>query len=160
MEKEEALKTELEAKFSYLKDKVKITRQKRLFSDYLPQEEFKSVFDYAVKNLQFVHLCTITGLDEIEFFGFVYHLARQDGIVFNLKSSVAKDNPVIETITGYFPGGAIYEHELEDLLGVKVQGLPEGNKYPLPEGWPEGQHPLRKDWNPDVLKQEEVSPHV
>ena len=160
MNQEEALKTELETKFSFLKDRLKITRIRRLFSDYLTLSEFMEVFDYAVKNMQFVHLCTITGLDELEFYGFIYHLARQDGIVLNLKSSVSKDNAVIETITSYFPGGAIYEHELEDLLGVKVHGLPEGHTYPLPEGWPKGEYPLRKDWNPEVLNGMEINKNV
>jgi Ni,Fe-hydrogenase III component G len=29
-----------------------------------------------------------------------------------------------------------------------VTGLPEGSRYPLPDNWPEGQYPLRKDWKP------------
>jgi membrane-bound hydrogenase subunit beta len=33
-----------------------------------------------------------------------------------------------------------------DLLGIQVEGIPPGRHYPLPEGWPEGQYPLRKDW--------------
>jgi Ni,Fe-hydrogenase III component G len=38
-----------------------------------------------------------------------------------------------------------------DLLGIKVEGLPEGRRYPLPDNWPQGQYPLRKDWDPSVL---------
>ena len=38
------------------------------------------------------------------------------------------------------------------MFGIKVEGLPEGERYPLPDGWPEGQYPLRKDWNKDMLK--------
>jgi Ni,Fe-hydrogenase III component G len=26
--------------------------------------------------------------------------------------------------------------------------LPAGPRYPLPEDWPEGEHPLLKDWAP------------
>ena len=42
----------------------------------------------------------------------------------------------------------IYERELVDLLGARVEGLVPGVRYPLPEGWPEGDHPLLKDWKP------------
>jgi Ni,Fe-hydrogenase III component G len=35
-----------------------------------------------------------------------------------------------------------------DLLGIQVQGLPTGNRYPLPDDWPANQYPLRKDWQP------------
>ena len=45
-----------------------------------------------------------------------------------------------------FPAAHIYERELVDLLGAKVEGLPPGNRYPLPDDWPEVQYPLRKDW--------------
>ncbi|MEI6093142.1 MAG: NADH-quinone oxidoreductase subunit C, partial [bacterium] len=62
-----------------------------------------------------------------------------------------KSNPVIKTITDTFPGGDLYERELTDLLGAKIDGLPNGIRYPLPDGWPEGQYPLRKDWNREML---------
>lgn len=154
---EESLKAELEIKFPFLKEKVRVTRPRRLFTDYLDLAQFHQVFDCLYGAMGFKFLCTITGLDEGETFGFVYHLARQDGTVFNLKSSVPKKDAVIRTITGYFPGGAIYERELEDLLGVKVKGLPEGKHYPLPDDWPQGQHPLRKDWKPEMLEEKEAA---
>ncbi|MFH0801938.1 MAG: NADH-quinone oxidoreductase subunit C [bacterium] len=154
---EEALKAELENKFPFLKEKVRITRPRRIFTDYLDPAQFHQVFECLYDAMGFKILCTITGLDEGENYGFVYHLAHQDGTVFNLKSSVPKKNPVIKTITGYFPGGAIYERELEDLLGVKVEGLPPGKHYPLPDDWPQGQYPLRKDWKPEMLEEKEAT---
>ena len=61
---------------------------------------------------------------------------------------VPKDEPVLQTVTGYFPAAELYEREMVDLLGMQVQGLPPGTRYPLPDGWPAGQYPLRKDWKP------------
>ncbi|MDD5594820.1 MAG: NADH-quinone oxidoreductase subunit C, partial [Candidatus Omnitrophica bacterium] len=66
----------------------------------------------------------------------------------NLKVSVPKENPVIKSIIGIFPGAEIYERELIDLFGAKVEGLPEGNRYPLTDDWPKDEYPLRKDWRP------------
>jgi len=61
---------------------------------------------------------------------------------------------VIKTITDIFPPADIYERELEDLLGAKVDGLGDGKRYPLPDDWPKGEYPLRKDWKAANKKKE------
>ena len=146
--KEELIKSDLTTKFAFLADKIRISRDRRIFAE-LPAANLRDVLGYAVKNLGFVFLCTISGLDEGENLSFVYHLTRQDGIMLNLKISVPKDKGSIKTVTDYFTGADIYEREVMDLLGAKVEGLPEGNRYPLPDDWPKGQYPLRKDWKAD-----------
>jgi NADH:ubiquinone oxidoreductase subunit C len=104
--------------------------------------------------LNFNLLCTITGLDVGEDLQFIYHIANKDGIVINIKTNTSKSDPVINTVTGIYNGATFYERELEDLLGAKVKGLPEGRHYPLPENWPKGQYPLRKDWKPESVSQQ------
>ena len=148
MTKEEKIQSDLISRFAFLADKVKVQRIRRIFAD-VPAEHFKGVLEYAIKDLNFVFLCTITGFDEGENLSFMYHLTRQDGIMLNIKISVPKTNPVIKTITDHFKGAEIYEREVMDLLGAKVEGLPEGKRYPLPDDWPEGEYPLRKDWKKD-----------
>ncbi|MCX5706815.1 MAG: NADH-quinone oxidoreductase subunit C [Candidatus Omnitrophica bacterium] len=145
MNKEESIKEDLLKKFSYLDGTFNIVRARRI-SITVGLENFNEVFVYIAKQMHFGHLCTITGLDEGERLGFIYHLADESGCVINLKTSVSKDNPVIKTVTGYFPGAEIYERELVDLFGAKVEGLSEGNRYPLTDDWPLEQFPLRKDW--------------
>lgn len=147
MSQEEQIQTKLTDKFPPLKDKVRTQRPRRIFAE-AEMKEFESVFAFAVNELGFTMLCTITGLDEGTTFGFIYHLAREDGITLNLKTSVSKDAPIIETMTGYFPTADIYERELVDLFGVTVDGLKPGPRYPLPDDWPKGEYPLRKDWKP------------
>jgi Ni,Fe-hydrogenase III component G len=93
----------------------------------------------------------MTGLDLGATLGVIYHLARPSGIVLNLATAVPKEKPVLQSITARFPAAACYERELADLLGFQVQGLPEGPRYPLPDSWPAGQYPLRKDWKADSL---------
>ncbi len=150
MSKEENIIQELIKKFSYLEGAVKIQRTRRILleTDY---KNFREVFAFAVKELKFGHFCTITGLDEQDKLSFIYHLAQDSGILLNLKTSVPKENPVLETVTSYFPGAENYEREVVDLLGAKVTGLPPSHRYPLTDDWPAGQYPLRKDWkNNDV----------
>lgn len=145
MSVEEGIKQELVKNFSFLENKIQIQRQKRLLLE-VELASFEKVFEYAIKELKFSHLITITGLDEQDKLGFIYHIAQDGGIMMNIKTSVPKNNPVIKTISRRFPTADIYERELVDLFGAKVEGLAEGNRYPLVDDWPKGQYPLRKDW--------------
>ncbi|MFA6431960.1 MAG: NADH-quinone oxidoreductase subunit C [Candidatus Margulisiibacteriota bacterium] len=150
MSETEKLKQIVEEKFDYLKDAVKMQRERRLWAE-VPYNKFFEVFDFLVKEHKFSFISTITGLDEGEYLAFIYHLSGQNGTLFNLKTKILKDKETIRTITNYFPSAAIYERELEDLLGVKVDNLPKGIHYPLPDDWPQGEYPLRKNWDASVL---------
>jgi len=147
MSKEEAIKDKLISKFTHLDGKINIARQRRIFAA-VDNANFLNVFLYLKGDLGFGHLCTITGLDEGENLSAIYHLANTEGILVNLKTSVLKANPVLKTVSNHFLGAQIYERELIDLFGFKVEGLPEGNRYPLTDDWPKGEYPLRKDWKP------------
>jgi membrane-bound hydrogenase subunit beta len=154
MTKEEEIQQELIKNFDFPESKIRVPKERRIFAD-VSIGAFEEVLKFLMDKIHFDTLCTITGLDEGTELAMIYHLTRQDGIVINLKTSVPKDNPVIKTIMDYFPSAEYYERELVDLLGAKVEGLPEGSRYPLPEGWPDGQYPLRKDWISSSLVKEE-----
>ena len=141
-----ALAAELQVKFSLPEGAIKVQRATRLWVE-VDQGVFAQVFDYLVKTAGFTILCTITGLDLGEDLGLIYHLARDGGIMANVKTRVPK-NAEMRTVTPYFPGAAIYETEVEDLLGARFDGKPEMPRYPLPEDWPQGDHPLLKNWKP------------
>lgn len=147
MTEEERIKQDLSARFGLPEESVRIQRSRRLYLE-VDYGTFSGIFDYAVKQLNFSHLCTITGLDEGESLAFIYHLSGDSGILLNLKTNVPKSNPELKTVTPYFKGAEIYEREVADLLGAKIQGLPAGNRYPLTDEWPLGEFPLRKDWKP------------
>jgi len=146
MVNEEIVKEDLLKKFPYLEGKISIPRSRRIFVD-IELAKFEEVFLFAKGELEFTHLCTITGLDEGESIGIIYHLSRKQKLL-NFKTSIPKNNPVLKSIIKYFPSAEIYERELVDLLGVKVEGLPEGYRYPLTDDWPKDEFPLRKDWKP------------
>ncbi len=146
----EKAKHTLESKFEFLKDQVRLQRERRLWAE-VPKDKFFEVFDFAVAKLGFNILGTITGLDDGADLGLIYHLFSLDGRGLSLKTRIAKDKDKMKSIAAYFPGGTIYEREIVDLLGAEFDGLPPGLSYPLPDGWPKGQHPLRKDWNVSQL---------
>jgi Ni,Fe-hydrogenase III component G len=150
---EVALTEQLVKRFPFLDGKIRAPRARRIFIDDIT-DKFDEVFKYAISELEFTILCTISGMDELERIAFAYHIARPDGTILTIRKSAPKNDPVINTITGTFFGADIYERELVDLLGVKVKGLKEGKRYPLPDDWPEGEYPLRKDWKKSSSKEE------
>lgn len=153
MADEETIKQELEGKFEHLAPSLTIKRARRIFAE-TAYEKFPAVFDYLVVKMGFSSLCTITGQDEGENLSFIYHLARPDGTLLNLKTFVPKASPKLNSVVNYFPSAVIYEREAVDLLGAEVEGLPEdANRYPLPDNWPKGVYPLRKDFDPALLDQ-------
>jgi membrane-bound hydrogenase subunit beta len=147
VEKETLVLSRLSEKFSSLDTSKAAVATRRIFL-YVPAGIIMDVLKFAAEEMDFYHLCTITGLDTGTEYEFIYHISNHDGIVLNLKIKAPRENSVISSILPIYPGATLYERELEGLLGVKVEGLPEGRQYPLPDNWPKGQHPLRKDWVP------------
>lgn len=144
------IEIELKEKYSSSILSLSVQRERRLWLE-IKAEDFRSCFERLIKEDGFIILCTITGLDTGEKIQVIYHMSDKDGKMLNIKISIDRNSPVIGTITDLFPAAELSERELEDLLGIKVEGLPEGRRYPLPDNWPQGQYPLRKDWDPSVL---------
>jgi Ni,Fe-hydrogenase III component G len=147
IEREEAVAASLVASYDFLEGRVRIQRARRIWVE-VEYPRFRVIFDRAADALGFGILCVITGLDEGGEFGVIYHLSDDAGTVLSIHTRVPKTDPRIHSVTERFPSAHIYERELVDLLGIIVEGLPEGNRYPLPDDWPEGEYPLRKDWKP------------
>ncbi len=55
-------------------------------------------------------------------------------------------HPRIPSITPELPAAGWAEREAADMVGVEFPGHPSPGRLVLPEGWPEGVHPLRKDF--------------
>ncbi len=145
MTNEEQIQQAVTEKCGIPADKIRIQRARRIWVNVEP-DQFDRVLEFLNKEQKFVILCTITGLDEGEKITIIYHLAQMGGIMLNLNVGIPKDKPVWKSVHPYFNGCAIYEREIKDLLGVTFEGIPPGSRYPLPDGWPEGEYPLRKDW--------------
>ena len=137
-----------------LKDSLieaKIPRERRIFVN-VKKESLADAVGHLVTDLKFKHLSTITGVDLDEEIEVIYHMAYKDSIELSLKLSVSKDEPTIPTITDLIPGAVLYEREINDLLGVNFTGHPDLSPLMLPEEWPHGIHPLRKEYKVEQLK--------
>ena len=102
-----------------------------------------------------VFLSTISGVDNGTTFEIVYHFSTPEAD-FNLRTEIPRDAPRVASITPVIPGAVLYEREIQEMFGIVVDGLPDPRRLVLPDDWPEGIHPLRKDWKHD--RPQEVIP--
>ncbi|HEX7319790.1 MAG TPA: NADH-quinone oxidoreductase subunit C [bacterium] len=100
---------------------------------------------YLKDQLEFAHLSTITGIDKGEVFEILYHLANPFTCL-TVRTTIPRNYPHIPTITGVIPGAILYERELQDMFGIVVEQIPDPRPLVLPDNWPAGVYPLRKDW--------------
>ena len=140
--KEEELKKLLEDKFGAGLG-LNIQRARRVWLETTP-DKLPGTLKF-LKAAGYNHLSTITGFDEGENLGAFYHVTDTH-IIATIKVKTPLASPELPTVTDIFPGAVSYERELEDLLGIKIKGLPPGRRYPLPDDFPKDQYPLRKSW--------------
>lgn len=122
---------------------VKIVNERCLFvtSD---RKRLKDIL-LTLKGKGVTHLITISGVDLGEVVNVVYHFDCRPAML-NLKIPLPKDGLRIPTITDIFPGAVLYERDLMEMLSVKVEGHPDPRRLFLPDDWPEGEYPLRKEY--------------
>jgi len=117
---------------------------RRIFLKVAPGD-LTAVMALLRKELGFTFVSTITGLDAGENFEILYHLA--DGATtLNVRTQVPKADPHVESICSVIPGAVFYERELQDMFGLVIDNIPDARPLILPDDWPAGQYPLRKDW--------------
>ncbi len=89
------------------------------------------------------HLTTIVGEDMRDHFLLSYVMSGAAVVVLQLK--LDRDKPEVPTLARLIAGAAVYERELHDLFGIVPLGHPDLRRQGLPDDWPEGVYPLRKD---------------
>ncbi|MCL2339756.1 MAG: NADH-quinone oxidoreductase subunit C [Actinomycetia bacterium] len=124
---------------------VSVQRPRRVWAS-VTATAFRPVLEFLHNELGFISLAAVTGLDSGENYELIYHLTANRGLVLSLKESAPKTAPFFETATDIYLGGILYELEARNLLGIVIRGIPEDINYPLPDDWPAGEYPLRKEW--------------
>jgi len=117
----------------------------------VPPADVQQMARYIMETWAPVHLSTISGVDNGREIEVLYHFATE-GVSLNLRAAVPKGDDRIDTITPIVPAAILYEREIMDMFGVEIVGHPDPRRLILPEDWPEGDYPLRRD---DVLEEEE-----
>lgn len=101
-------------------------------------------------SIHFPHVAVISFADTGAQVDLMYHLyiywgvPRQE-ILVTLKVSLDKTDLKVPTITDLIPGALTSEREKQEMLGIEVVGIPDGRRLFLPEDFPQGVYPWRKD---------------
>ena len=145
-------------KSAIIKKRVTGSKKKEFVNIWMKID--RSIFKNVIKHLvdyQFPHLAVISGSDLGKTIELIYHFSvnfgkRLEEISLNIAFEIPKSKPEIETICDLIPGALISEREKQEMLGVKVIGIPDNRRLFLPDEFPEGVYPWRKDKNPELEK--------
>jgi NADH-quinone oxidoreductase subunit C len=101
-------------------------------------------------SLLFDYLFCLTCIDWKTHLTMVYHLdSTKFRHVVVIKSKLAADNPVIETVSDIWKTADFHEREVYEMFGVNFTGHPDLRLLILPDGW-EGKRPMLKDFEDPV----------
>ena len=106
----------------------------------------------ALVDAHWGYLAAITGLDlgpEEGLIEVIYHFCSGPDVL-GMRVHTARDDAQVPTICGVIPSASFYERELSEMLGVTVRGTPDPRPLFLPDEWPQGVYPLRKDFEPEA----------
>lgn len=110
----------------------------------------------ALTDASWGYLSAITGMDlgaETNELEALYHFCEGAAITTLRVHLPRVDCPEIPSISGKIPAASFFERELSEMLGVTVVGTPDASRLFLPDDWPNGVYPLRKEF-----KQEQAAP--
>ena len=75
----------------------------------------------------------------------IYHGKRHAEVMVTVSVHLPKAEPTVPSICDLIPGVLISEREKQEMMGVVVEGIPDGRRMFLPDDFPEGVYPWRKD---------------
>ncbi len=117
---------------------------------HVKRDAFKSAV-YHLKNFEeFPHLSVISGTDIGDHIQLLYHFAVYceeplATIPITIVVDVPKSDPRIPTLAELSPWAVLSEREKMEMLGVIVEDIPDTRHVFLPENFPEGVYPWRRD---------------
>jgi len=104
----------------------------------------------ALMEIQFPHLSVIAGADLGDAIRLLYIFSTQFGhekseCMVTFAVTLPKSDLAVPTISDLVPGAVFSEREKQEFFGIRVTGIPDGRRLFLPEDFPEGVYPWRKD---------------
>ena len=144
---------QIKEKFGSALLRADLPDDRHLFA-FVERTAIKALCKYLFRDLDARYIISI-GVDDRPFSGafLVAHNFSfdKDHVLCSFLVSVPPDDPKIDSITNEVPAASWAEREMRDLVGIE----PIGHCYPkrlvLPDGWPNGLYPLRKDMSWDYV---------
>jgi membrane-bound hydrogenase subunit beta len=116
----------------------------------LKREAFRRAVEHVCEIQEYPHLAIISSADLGDEVELIYHFTIYYGrhlqeISLGLRVRLPKSDLSIPTITDIIPGALFTERETQEMMGVEVVGIPDGRRLFIPDDFPEGVYPWRKD---------------
>jgi membrane-bound hydrogenase subunit beta len=104
----------------------------------------------TLMEISFPHLAVISGVDVEEYIDLLYTFTLYFGVkhgeyTLTVKIRLPKSDLRVPTISDLLPGAVFTEREKQEMLGIEVVGIPDPRRLFLPNDFPEGVYPWRKD---------------
>jgi Ni,Fe-hydrogenase III component G len=80
----------------------------------------------------------------------LYHFCPGDAVIA-LRVRIPRNGGVLPSLCEIVPGAEVFERELREMFGIEITGLHTPDRLYLPDDWPEGVYPMRKDFDPKAL---------
>jgi len=127
---------------------------KRVYIE-IKQESLVKVVSYIFKDLK-ARFNTASGVDMRNHMEILYHFLIEDiNLLISLRVKLQKPKLEIDSLVPVFEGANWIEREIYEMLGVNFRGHPNLRKLLLPEEWPGGVCPLRKnykEWDENAIR--------
>ena len=108
--------------------------------------KFGDRVDIVERSGRRAYVTVASGSDRSTGVELLYHFAiDRDGTVVNIRTTLSKPFPKIESLTPYYPCADFIEREIYDFLGVEFVGHPDPRKILSSPDRPADFHPMRRD---------------
>ena len=126
--------------------KVDKKGSRRAYIDIYPKD-IVDITHYLFKELGF-RFSIASGVDDFDSIEVLYHFSYDpSAVIVTVRAMLKdKDNPHIDTITGVTKSAWWIEREIHELFGVEFDGNHDFRPLLLPDDWPKGVYPLRKNF--------------
>ena len=118
--------------------------------------------DWIVRTAEFLfreigaRFNTASGVDGRNEMEILYHFTIEEiDLIVTLRVILEKTKLQVDSLTSVSRAAFWVEREMHELLGVDFVGHPRMERLLLPEDWPPGVYPLRKDyeeWDPNAVR--------
>jgi Ni,Fe-hydrogenase III component G len=127
---------------------------KRAYIDIQPAA-LVPIAKYVFKDLK-ARFNIASGLDTRENMEILYHFTFDEiNWVVSFRVKLDKAHLEIDSLAPIFEGANWVEREIHEVLGINFKGHPDLRRLLLPDEWPEGVYPMRRDyqeWDKDAIR--------